>query len=75
MKKKIRRLHLNRETVRHLTPQHLATVAGGLDTSVTCYNSCNTAEVITTKFEETRFPSICNSCLETCATCNPNLCC
>lgn len=65
MKKKIRRLRLNRETIRNLTPDVLGGVAGGdADSRV---NSCN--------FAVTRPLSYCNSCspIETaCLTCQPS---
>ena len=57
MKKKIRRLRLDRETVRNLTPENLEGVAGGAFTDDTCHFSCDTAI--------TRPPSVCNSCRET----------
>ena len=38
MKKKIRKLSLNKETVRHLTDEELRGVAGG--TGNTCGNTC-----------------------------------
>lgn len=57
MKKTLRRLRLERETLRNLTPDHLEQVVGGTNTSIggdTRYNSCN--------FSETHPYSICNSC-------------
>lgn len=45
MKKKLRRLHLERETLRDLTPEQLGQVAGGdpLDDTDTRHNSCDLA--------------------------------
>ena len=62
MKKKIRRLRLDRETVRNLTPESLDNVAGAGWTDDTCWNSCDTAV--------TRPASICNSCIQ-----YPTVCC
>ncbi|MCG8459905.1 MAG: class I lanthipeptide [Holophagales bacterium] len=53
MKKKIRRLRLDRETIRQLTPDHLERVAGGIPDSR--HNSC-------TDFSISRPYSYCNSC-------------
>ncbi len=53
MKKKIRRLRLDRETVRSLTPETLENVAGAEFTDDTCAFSCG---------PETLPRSICNSC-------------
>lgn len=43
MKKTLRRLRLERETIRNLTPQHLEQVAGGnpLNDTDTLHNSCD----------------------------------
>ncbi len=43
MKKKIRRLRLDRETVRNLTPEHMEQVAGGTGTDFddSRANSCD----------------------------------
>lgn len=43
MKKKVRRLRLERETLRNLTPEHLQRVNGGvpLDDTDTLHNSCD----------------------------------
>ncbi len=41
MKKTLRRLRLDRETVRNLTPDNLESVAGGLNTEDSCVNSCD----------------------------------
>lgn len=60
MKKKIRRLRLERETVRDLTPEHLEAVAGGGNdpfNSDTRYNSCDFQPRITC------INTICNSCI------------
>ncbi len=62
MKKKIRRLRLDRETVRNLTPESLDNVAGGVRTDDTCHFSCDPAV--------TRPQSICNSCVQ-----YPTVCC
>lgn len=47
MKKKLRRLRLERETLRHLTPDHLEQVVGGDPTTLvntdTLHNSCDLA--------------------------------
>jgi hypothetical protein len=42
MKKKVKKLELNRETVRNLTSDDLKKIAGGSDVTVprTCCNSC-----------------------------------
>jgi hypothetical protein len=53
MKKTLRRLRLDRETVRNLTPGNLESVAGGIRTDETCHYSCDTS---------TRPISACNSC-------------
>ena len=58
MKKKIRQLSLDRETLRNLTPDNLEAAAGGLWTDDTCHNSCDTAV--------TRPRSYCNSCFVSC---------
>lgn len=55
MKKTLRRLRLDRETVRNLTPGALEGVAGGLNTEESCWASCDTITV-------TRPNSVCNSC-------------
>ena len=59
MKKRMRRLRLERETLRDLTPEQLHHVAGGtgntIDDNDTRHNSCN--------FAETNPWSICQSCL------------
>jgi hypothetical protein len=48
MKRKIRRLRLDRQTLRQLTPEGLEQVAGGTgvtdDFGTTRYNSCNFAD-------------------------------
>ncbi len=62
MKKKLRRLRLERETVRNLTPENLEGVAGGGWTDYTCHNSCDPSI--------TRPQSICNSCIQW-----PTVCC
>lgn len=62
MKKKIRRLQLNRETLRNLTPESLDGVAGGLRTDDSCYNSCPLETIIPR--------SVCNSCFNF-----PTICC
>lgn len=56
MKKRIRRLRLERETLRNLNTEHLEQVAGGTGTTFddTRYNSCD--------FAVTHFLSFCNSC-------------
>ena len=56
MKKKLRRLRLDRQTVRNLTPSHLEGVAGGVRTDDTCHNSCDPSV--------TRPASLCNSCIQ-----------
>ncbi len=61
MKKKIRRLSLDRETVRNLTPETLDNVAGAGWTDDTCAFSCGPG---------TLPPSICNSCKNF-----PTICC
>lgn len=46
-KQKLRRLRLERETLRDLTPEHLDHVAGGTNTSLnddTRHNSCDLAQ-------------------------------
>jgi natural product precursor len=57
VKKKVRKLSLNKETVRHLTNEELRGVAGGAPThgntcpstcANTCPATCNAAECITT---------------------------
>lgn len=58
MKKKIRQLSLDRETLRNLTPDNLENVAGGLNTDDTCHFSCDTGV--------TRPQSYCNSCYVNC---------
>ncbi len=56
MKKKIRRLRLERDTIRNLTPDRLEAVAGGSnDVNDSRHNSCDT-------LLNTRPCSICNSC-------------
>lgn len=59
MKKKLRRLRLERETIRNLTPEHLEQVVGGtggtLTDTDTRHNSCNLAE--------SKPWSLCQSCL------------
>ncbi|MCG8459906.1 MAG: class I lanthipeptide [Holophagales bacterium] len=57
MKKKIRRLRLDRETVRNLTPETLSEVAGGVRTEPDCTDTCPV--------------SACLSCFVTCPTCPP----
>lgn len=41
MKKTLRRLRLDRETVRNLTPESLESVAGGIHTDESCVYSCD----------------------------------
>ncbi len=59
MKKTLRRLRLERETLRNLTPEHLGQVVGGtggtIDDTDTRHNSCNLAE--------SKPISVCQSCL------------
>ncbi len=57
MKKRMRRLRLERETLRDLTPEQLSQVAGGTNTinDDTRHNSCDLAV--------TRPVSYCTSCL------------
>lgn len=61
MKKKIRRLRLERETLRDLTSEQLEGVGGGTNCptpfqEVTLHNSCD--------FGETRPCSLCHSCIQ-----------
>lgn len=56
MKKTLRRLRLDRETVRNLTPGNLDGVAGGLRTDESCVYSCDPSV--------TRPVSVCNSCFQ-----------
>ncbi len=58
MKKKIRRLRLDRETLRNLTPEHLDQAAGGLTPidTMSWTPSCPDFSI------ETRPGSVCNSC-------------
>ena len=44
MQKKLRRLRIDRQTVRTLTPESLEAAAGGMRTDDSCINSCNPAE-------------------------------
>ena len=64
MKKRIRRLRLERETLRSLTPNHLHAAAGASTTIIdpfeTYWNSCNPADL------ESRPASACASDNMTC---------
>lgn len=72
MKKKIRRLQLQRETLRALTPGHLDAAAGrgwGTLNNDTRYNSCPPipiSECPTCGVDYTCLPSVCNSCFPLC---------
>ena len=63
MKKKLRRLRLERDTIRNLTPEALHRVAGGDVEYDSRHNSCDSLLY-------TRPQSYCNSCIE-----YPTVCC
>lgn len=46
--RKTRRLNLNKETVRSLSPRELARVHGGGDATVTCRIGCQDSQLCTT---------------------------
>ena len=63
MKRKLRRLRLDRRTVRRLSPERLADVVGGDLNRDTFHNSCH-------RNWETTPPSLCQSCVD-----YPTVCC